>query len=110
MQPLKGLLHLPGPRQIVEAVQAADGRVHRAVQVQRLHEELRAWLLEAGFTHIRTYGDCRMSAPREGENRITVDVEDQQAAGGDEEMQPLEGLLHLPGARQIVEGREAEVK
>ena len=33
-------------------------------------EELRAWLMEAGFTHIRTYGDCRMSAPREGERRI----------------------------------------
>lgn len=33
-------------------------------------EQLRAWLLEAGFTHIRTYGDCRMSAPREGEQRI----------------------------------------
>lgn len=33
-------------------------------------EELRQWLMEAGFTHIRTYGDCRMSAPREGEQRI----------------------------------------
>ena len=33
-------------------------------------EELRSWLLEAGFTHIRTYGDCRMSAPRENEQRI----------------------------------------
>lgn len=33
-------------------------------------EELRQWLLEAGFTHIRTYGDCRMSAPREKEQRI----------------------------------------
>ena len=33
-------------------------------------EELRAWLTEAGFTNIRTYGDCRMSAPREGEQRI----------------------------------------
>ena len=33
-------------------------------------EELRAWLMEAGFTNIRTYGDCRMSAPRENEQRI----------------------------------------
>ena len=33
-------------------------------------EELRTWLMEAGFTHICTYGDCRMSAPREGEQRI----------------------------------------
>ena len=33
-------------------------------------EQLRTWLMEAGFTHIRTYGDCRMSAPREGEQRI----------------------------------------
>ena len=33
-------------------------------------EELRQWLLEAGFTRIRTYGDCRMSAPREKEQRI----------------------------------------
>ncbi len=33
-------------------------------------EQLRQWLLEAGFTHIRTFGDCRMSAPREGEQRI----------------------------------------
>ena len=44
------------------------GEEHR----QRAYEvdELRAWLLEAGFTHVRTYGDCRMSAPREGEQRI----------------------------------------
>lgn len=33
-------------------------------------EELTAWLTEAGFTNIRTYGDCRMSAPRGGEQRI----------------------------------------
>ena len=39
---------------------------------QRAYEvdQLRNWLMEAGFTHIRTYGDCRMSAPREGEQRI----------------------------------------
>ena len=33
-------------------------------------EELRTWLEEAGFTNVRTYGDCRMSAPRENEQRI----------------------------------------
>ena len=33
-------------------------------------EQLRSWLMEAGFTNIKTYGDCRMSAPREGEQRI----------------------------------------
>ena len=33
-------------------------------------EELTAWLEEAGFTNIRTYGDCRMSAPKEQEQRI----------------------------------------
>ena len=45
-----------------------SGEEHR----QRAYEvdELRSWLLEAGFTHIRTYGDCRMSAPKEGEQRI----------------------------------------
>ena len=33
-------------------------------------DELRTWLMEAGFTRIRTFGDCRMAAPREGEQRI----------------------------------------
>lgn len=51
-----------------------DGAWERSVEQHRQKayevEELRAWLLEAGFTHIRTYGDCRMSAPREGEKRI----------------------------------------
>ena len=47
---------------------ARDFEEHR----QRAHtvEELKGWLLEAGFTGIRTYGDCRMRAPREGEQRI----------------------------------------
>ena len=45
---------------------AGEEHRQRAYEV----EELRAWLLEAGFTHIRTYGDCRMAAPREGEQRI----------------------------------------
>ena len=33
-------------------------------------EELKKWLMDAGFTHVRTYGDCRMSAPKENEQRI----------------------------------------
>jgi len=33
-------------------------------------EELTAWLEEAGFSNVRTYGDCRMSGPREEEQRI----------------------------------------
>lgn len=44
------------------------GEEHR----QRAYEvdELKAWLLDAGFNRIRTFGDCRMSAPRENEQRI----------------------------------------
>ena len=30
------------------------------------------YLKEAGFTHIRVYGDRRMEAPREGEQRIYI--------------------------------------
>ena len=55
-------------------------------------EELRTWLMEAGFTHIRTYGDCRMSAPREGERRIYF-----TAIRGQEE-------LSLPAAGNKKEG------
>lgn len=33
-------------------------------------EELRSWLMDAGFTRVRTFGDCRMAAPREKEQRI----------------------------------------
>ena len=33
-------------------------------------EELTAWLQEAGFTNIRTYGDGMMRAPKENEQRI----------------------------------------
>ena len=33
-------------------------------------DELKVWLMEAGFTNIRTYGDCRMSGPKENEERI----------------------------------------
>ena len=51
-----------------------DGAWNRAGEEHRQRayeaEELRTWLLDAGFTHIRTFGDCRMSAPRENEQRI----------------------------------------
>lgn len=33
-------------------------------------DELRAWLMDAGFTRVRTFGDCRMTAPKEKEQRI----------------------------------------
>ena len=33
-------------------------------------DELRAWLMDAGFTRVRTFGDCRMAAPKEKEQRI----------------------------------------
>ena len=46
-----------------------DGGWNRAGEEHRQRaytvEELRAWLMDAGFTRVRTYGDCRMSAPRE---------------------------------------------
>lgn len=51
-----------------------DGAWDRAGEEHRQRaydvDELKVWLMEAGFTRIRTYGDCRMSAPREGEQRI----------------------------------------
>ena len=51
-----------------------DGQWDRAGEEHRQKayevEELRSWLLEAGFNRIRTYGDCRMSGPRENEQRI----------------------------------------
>ena len=52
----------------------ADGAWDRGFELHRQRayevEELKGWLLEAGFTHIRTFGDCRMRPPREGEGRI----------------------------------------
>lgn len=33
-------------------------------------EELKGYLREAGFTRIRAFGDCRMGAPRENEERV----------------------------------------
>ena len=54
--------------------QREDGAWDRNIEEHRERayevEELRTWLMEAGFTHVRTYGDCRMSAPREGARRI----------------------------------------
>ena len=51
-----------------------DGSWRRSLEEHRQRsyqvEELKAWLMEAGFVNIRTYGDCRMSGPREGEERI----------------------------------------
>jgi len=51
-----------------------DGAWDRSFEEHRQRsyepEELRAWLEEAGFTDIRTWGDCRMRAPREDEERI----------------------------------------
>lgn len=35
-------------------------------------QQLKEYLKEAGFTHIRVYGDRRMEAPREGEQRIYI--------------------------------------
>ncbi len=45
-----------------------SGEEHR----QRAYsvEELRTWLMEAGFIRVQTFGDCRMAAPREKEQRI----------------------------------------
>ncbi len=51
-----------------------DGTWRRDLEEHRQRaytvEQLKGWLLEAGFTHVKTYGDCRMSAPRENEQRI----------------------------------------
>ena len=33
-------------------------------------EELKRWLEQAGFGEIRTYGDMKMRAPKEEEQRI----------------------------------------
>lgn len=45
-----------------------SGEEHR----QRAYsvEELKTWLMEAGFVRVRTFGDCRMAAPKENEQRI----------------------------------------
>ena len=55
MQPLKGPLHIGGRGEVVEAVQAADGGVHGAVQVQPGHglvqKDGRDTLHAAAFHH-----------------------------------------------------------
>lgn len=51
-----------------------DGGWNRSEEEHRQRgytvDELRTWLMDAGFTRIRTFGDCRMAAPRENEQRI----------------------------------------
>ncbi len=46
----------------------------RSLEVHRQRaytvEELTAWLTEAGFADIRTYGDCKLRRPQAGEQRI----------------------------------------
>ena len=37
LQPLEGALHIPGPGQIVDAVETADGGIHCAVEIQFRH-------------------------------------------------------------------------
>ncbi|MDO5298767.1 MAG: class I SAM-dependent methyltransferase [Clostridia bacterium] len=55
-------------------VREEDGRYRRFREQhrQRAHsrEEITAWLREAGFTHIRAYGEMRLDAPKEGDMRI----------------------------------------
>lgn len=52
----------------------ADGAWERSFEEHRQRgysvEELTQWLHEAGFTDIRTYGDCRLRAPAPDEGRI----------------------------------------
>lgn len=55
-------------------VREEDGRYRRIREEhrQRAHaqEELCAWLEEAGFVHVRTYGEMREDAPRSDDLRI----------------------------------------
>ena len=54
--------------------QQSDGSWEREFEMHRERaytvEELTAWLTEAGFGEIRTYGDGKMRRPAEGEQRI----------------------------------------
>ena len=45
-----------------------SGEVHEEYAYSQA--QLTAYLKEAGFTHIEVFGDCRMHAPSEGEQRI----------------------------------------
>lgn len=51
-----------------------DGAWNRETEFHRQRYysagELRAWLEAAGFTAVRTYGDCKLRAPRGDEGRI----------------------------------------
>lgn len=51
-----------------------DGAWRRETELHRQRyysvEDLTKWLAEAGFDTIRTYGDCRLRAPRADEGRI----------------------------------------
>ena len=51
-----------------------DGAWDRQLEIHRQRSypiaQLRSWLMEAGFPKVSTYGDCRMRAPREGEERV----------------------------------------
>lgn len=52
----------------------SDGRWERSFELHRERgytvEELTAWLSAAGFGEIRTYGDGKLCAPKDGEQRI----------------------------------------
>ena len=52
----------------------SDGSWVRELEMHRERaytvEELTAWLEEAGFGEIRTYGDGKLRRPAEGEQRI----------------------------------------
>lgn len=52
----------------------ADGSWSRSGEEHRQKaysvDELKGWLMEAGFDRVRTFGDCRMSSPKENEQRI----------------------------------------
>ena len=51
-----------------------DGAWERSLELHRQRgytvEELKRWLEQAGFGEIRTYGDMKMRAPKEEEQRI----------------------------------------
>ena len=51
-----------------------DGAWERSLEIHRQRsytvEELKRWLEQAGFGEIRTYGDMKMRAPKDGEQRI----------------------------------------
>lgn len=54
--------------------QRPDGSWERSSEYHRQRyyseETLRGWLVEAGFTDVRSYGDCRMRRPGAGDGRI----------------------------------------